>query len=147
MGNVSRDQPLKSYRDLTVWQKSVDLVESIYRLSASFPDSEKYGLTSQLRRAVVSVPSNIAEGYGRDHRGDYRHHLSIANGSLKEVETQLIIAGRLEYMDKEQARPIWELAQDVGMMLNRLRASLKPPSAGLKPGPQNPEPGTRNCSA
>lgn len=99
------NEPLKSYRDLLAWQKAMDLVISIYKVSALFPKEEKYSLTQQIRRAVVSVPSNIAEGYGRKHRGDYTHHLSIANGSLKEVETQLIVAGRLVYINQEQAAP------------------------------------------
>jgi len=98
------DSGIRSYRDLHVWQRAVELVEEIYRVSARFPDDERYGLTSQIRKAAVSVPSNIAEGYGRRRTGHYVHHLDIANGSLKEVETQLIIAGRLNFIEKEHAQ-------------------------------------------
>lgn len=115
---------IRSYRDLHVWQRAVELVEEIYRISVLFPDQEKYGLTSQIRRAAVSVPSNIAEGYGRRRTGHYIHHLDIANGSLKEVETQLIIAGRLNFIDKEQAKQGWSLLQETGKMLTGLTRSL-----------------------
>jgi len=81
-----------------VWGRAMDLVVETYRLTEAFPREEKYGLVQQLRRAAVSVPSNIAEGHGRDHLGDYLHHLSIANGSLMEVETQVLIAGRMAYL-------------------------------------------------
>lgn len=118
-------ESLKSYRDLLAWQKAMDLVESVYGVSQLFPVEEKYGLIQQIRRAVVSVPSNIAEGYGRKHRGDYTHHLSMANGSLKEVETQLIVAGRLKYIIQEQARSAWELLQETGILLMRLMQSLE----------------------
>ena len=117
-------QPITTYRDLDVWQRSMELVEAVYTLARILPDEERFGLCQQIRRSVVSVPSNIAEGYGRKHRGDYVRHLSIANGSLKELETQLIIAVRLGYVDREMTRPGWELAQEVGRMLNRLIPSL-----------------------
>lgn len=117
-------EPLDSYRDLLAWQKAVDLVVATYELTCCFPDDERYGLTAQIRRAVVSIPSNIAEGYGRQHRGDYVRHLSIANGSLKEVETQLIVAGRLGYVTKEQAANVWGLTQETGKLLWRLMRSL-----------------------
>jgi len=117
--------PLQTYRDLTVWQKAMDLVTEIYSLTKTFSDDERFGLTSQLRRSLVSIPSNIAEGYGRDHRGDYLRFLSIANGSLKEAETQVILANRLEYITREQSRQVWELMQVVGKLLNGLIRSLK----------------------
>jgi four helix bundle protein len=85
---------LKSYRDLEVWQKAMDLVEEVYRIAERFPSQEKYGLTGQLQRAAVSIPANIAEGYGRMHRKEYLQHLSIAKGSLAEVETHLALAVR-----------------------------------------------------
>jgi four helix bundle protein len=131
---------VQTYRDLDVWKKSISLAEEIYQLTRLFPDDEKFGLTSQIRRAAVSVPANIAEGYGRTHRGDYLHHLSIARGSLTEVETHLIIAKRPGFIAEEQAIESWNLAQDIGKMLNKLIASLKDPPAGTR----TPESGTRN---
>ena len=97
MQNPTR-RVVNGYRDLLVWGRAMDLVVETYRLTEAFPREEKYGLVQQLRRAAVSVPSNIAEGHGRDHLGDYLHHLSIANGSLMEVETQVLIAGRMAYL-------------------------------------------------
>jgi len=88
---------VKSYKDLLVWQRSIQLSLAIYRLTSSFPAEERYGLSSQLRRAGVSVPSNIAEGYGRGSRKDYKQFLAIARGSTLEVQTQLIIANELGY--------------------------------------------------
>ena len=91
--------PVKDYRDLIVWQKAMDLVEAIYRTTAAFPREEIYGLTAQMRRAAVSIPSNIAEGNGRNTTRDYLHFLGMAYGSVKEVETQVLIAERLRYID------------------------------------------------
>ncbi len=108
---------LQSYRDLEVWKQAIDLVTEVYTLSANFPKSEQFGLTIQIRRASVSIASNIPEGYGRKHRGDYLHRLSIAQGSLCEVETQIIIAGRLKFITKAEASRAWELTQSVGKML------------------------------
>ena len=89
---------VKRYTDLVAWQKAMDLVEQIYRITKSFPKEELYGLSSQLRRAAISVPSNIAEGHCRNGRREFVHHLSIALGSLGEMETQIILASRLGYM-------------------------------------------------
>jgi len=94
---------IKGYKDLIAWQKGMDLVDAVYRLSALFPAEEKYGLTSQVRRAAVGIPSNVAEGYGRPGREDYIRFLDIARGSANEVETQLLIAIRLGYVRQEQA--------------------------------------------
>ena len=116
---------LQSYRDLDVWKRAIDLVESIYKLTANFPSDEKFGLTSQVRRAAISISSNIAEGYGRKHRGDYLRHLSFAAGSLAEVETQLIISVRLQFVSKEQLRESWEVSQEVARMLSKLISSLQ----------------------
>jgi len=118
------DMGLQSYRFLEVWQRGIDLVELIYKLSAAFPSDERFGLTSQVRRAAVSIPSNIAEGYGRSHRGYYLRSLSIARGSLSEVETQLIVAGRLKFASREDLNPAWELCQRMGMILTKRRPSL-----------------------
>jgi four helix bundle protein len=115
---------VKHYRDLTVWQKSMDLVVEIYRLSKRFPADEHWGLTSQIRRAAVSIPANIAEGNGRVYRADYVRFLSIARGSLREVETQLQIAVRLEYLPRQDAIQVWNLLQEVGRLITGLIKSL-----------------------
>ena len=103
----------------------MDLVESIYSLTRHFPDDERYSLTSQMRRAVVSIPSNIAEGYGRVHRGNYVRFLSNARGSLCELETQLMLCVRLQYVPRDDAAAIWKQAQQVGKMLSGLISSLQ----------------------
>ncbi|HSH95711.1 MAG TPA: four helix bundle protein [Roseimicrobium sp.] len=115
---------IQTYRDLLVWKRAMQLVEVVYRLSAEFPADERYGLKSQVQRAAVSVPANIAEGYGRTHRGDYLHHLSIARGSLMEVETHLALAARLKLVSRDDVMPCWEIAQKVGQLLNKLIVSL-----------------------
>ena len=117
---------LKNYRELEVWQKGMDLVEAVYRETRGMPEEERFGLTSQMRRAAVSIPANVAEGYGRLHRGDYLHHLSIAKGSLTELETLLAIATRLGYQDRDRAAEVWDLLQTVGKQLTRLIQSLRP---------------------
>lgn len=116
---------LKSYRDLLVWQKAVELAVLIYRLTEGFPKREIYGLASQIRRAGVSVPSNIAEGYGRGSRKEYLRFLSIAQGSLKELETQTILAQRLGYATVSQAERILSDSEVVGKMLGGLIRSLR----------------------
>ena len=124
MSNATNREALSSYRELEAWRIAIELVESVYEVSSGFPSDERFGLTAQIRRAAVSIPSNIAEGYGRRRRGEYLNHLSMANGSLKEVETQLVIAGRLKFVDKEGARTTWELIQSEGRLLYRLMESL-----------------------
>jgi four helix bundle protein len=116
---------LESYRDLKVWQKSIDLVVACYELSKSFPKDEIYGLRSQLRRALVSVPANIAEGYGRGSRKEYLQFLTFAQGSLKEVETHLIITGRLEYIGQSQVETALAHTDEIGKMLASLIRALK----------------------
>jgi four helix bundle protein len=103
----------------------MELVVSSYRVSKSFPKEERYGLTAQLRRAAVSIPSNIAEGHGRKHLGDYLHQLSVANGSLMELETQIEIARRLDYMGAADKETLMRQAANVGRMLAGLFAALK----------------------
>jgi four helix bundle protein len=125
--------PLKSYRELDVWKKAMDLVEAVYILAAKFPPAERYGLTSQLQRAAVSIAANIAEGYGRSHRGDYLHHLSISRGSLMEVETHLTLAVRLKLASRADVLAAWQLSQKVGQMLTKLIASLRPETRSPKP--------------
>jgi four helix bundle protein len=115
---------LQSYQDLEVWQGGMDLVDAVYTLTAGFPTTERYGLTSQVQRAAVSVPCNIAEGYGRSHRGDYLRFLSIARGSLCEVETLLLIAARRNFATPEQVNPLLALTKRIGQMLARLMQSL-----------------------
>ena len=93
---------IKSYRDLLVWQKAMDLVAESYILSGKLPKTEIYGLASQIQRSAVSIPANIAEGQGREHLGDYLHHLSVANGSLMELETHLLLVSRLGFVSAGQ---------------------------------------------
>jgi len=131
---------LTSYRDLRVWQTRMDLVEEIYRLTRLFPLDERFGLIAQMRTASVSIPSNIAEGYGRTHRGDYLRPLSISRGSLMEVETDLIIAVRLKYITKSQAVKAWRLCEKVGRQSSRLIQALDPALKRLNPKPQTQDP-------
>ena len=116
---------LRSYRDLVVWQRALELAVLIYGFSEGFPRNEVYGLTAQLRRASVSVPSNIAEGYGRGSRKEYIQFLSIAQGSLKEIETQAILAQRLNYSTSTQTEKLLANSEVVGKMLGSLIRSLK----------------------
>jgi four helix bundle protein len=115
---------MKSFRELRVWQQSMNLVENIYRLTHEFPRQETYGLTSQVRRAVVSVPSNIAEGHTREHIKEYLHHLSMAQASLAEVETQLEIAARLKYLRVNQLAELLPEISSLGKQLYALRNAL-----------------------
>jgi four helix bundle protein len=115
---------VKNFRELIVWQKALDLVEETYKASKSFPKDEIYGLTSQIRRAVVSIPSNIAEGQGRDTSREFRHYLSIAYGSLCEVQTQIFIAPRLTYMKEEQVIRLLSMTDEVARLINGLSNSL-----------------------
>ncbi|MDP4219159.1 MAG: four helix bundle protein [Bacteroidota bacterium] len=117
--------PLKTYRDLDVWKVSMDLVDAIYDLTEKLPSHQRYTISSQIERAALSIPLNIAEGYGRIHTGEYLHHLSYSQGSNREVETLLIIVARPKYVEKEELKTAWELTQRVGMMLTKLIKSLK----------------------
>ena len=110
--------------DLLVWQRAMQLVQEVYRLT--LPVDERRGLTAQLRRAAISVPSNIAEGQGRRSSSEFRHHLSIAHGSLLEVETEIAIAGRLRYITDKQVESFLQLSAEVGRLLNGLYRSLPP---------------------
>jgi four helix bundle protein len=116
---------VQSYRELIVWQRAIDLVEKVYRATESFPKTETYQLTSQVRRAAVSVPSNIAEGQGRRTTKDFLHFLGIAYGSLCELETQIILAIRFEYLTQTSAEPVFELSAEVGRLINGLVRSLE----------------------
>ncbi len=114
----------RNYRDLVEWQKAMDLVEAIYAATQHFPPDERFGLTSQLRRAAVSIPSNVAESEGRGSHNEFGRILSIAHGSLREVETQLMIAVRLGYVDGAICKQAFSLAEEVGRLLNGLTRSL-----------------------
>jgi len=116
---------VRSYRDLVVWQKAMDLVVESYLLSRLLPKFEIWGLASQIQRAAVSVPANIAEGQGREHLGDYVRHLSIANGSLMELETHLLLLIRLNYFAEPDLACALALTAEVGRMLTGLTQSLK----------------------
>jgi four helix bundle protein len=115
---------VKNYRDLVAWQKSVEFVEIVYQLSRRFPADERFALTTQLRRAAVSVPSNVAEGEGRFSRPDFLRFLSMALGSLREAETQIEIAVRLKYCDRAATTPALALADEVGRLIRGLAKSL-----------------------
>lgn len=117
---------ISDYRDLEVWQIAMDFVVGCYRVTSSFPDHERFGLTSQLRRAAVSVPANIAEGHGRAATKAFLNHLSIASGSLKESETHLLIAVRLGYVSDDDIAASLDLSSRVGRMLTGLKRSLDP---------------------
>jgi four helix bundle protein len=114
---------MKGHKELIVWQKAMDLVVAVYKLTKAFPKAEIYGLASQIQRAAVSVPSNIAEGHGLKQTQAYGRHLAIASGSLAELETQLEIAGRLGYL-RPESRSVIDQASEVGRMLWGLRRSL-----------------------
>ena len=115
---------ISSFRDLRVWQAGMSLVETIYRLTQSFPSQETYGLTSQMRRAAVSVPSNIAEGHTREHSREFLNFISIALGSLAELQTQTEIAGRLKYLTADQVNSIIDQSVSLSRQLFSLRNAL-----------------------
>ena len=119
-----------NYRDLVAWQQAMDLVELIYQVTSTWPVDEKYGLTSQVRRAVVSVVSNIAEGQGRNSRGEFLQFLGHAKGSLLEVETQILVAERLKYLAAEKVKEVTNQIERVSRLLNGLMQSLKGKAAG-----------------
>lgn len=112
-------------RELIAWQKGIDLVEGVYVATRNWPREELYGLTSQVRRAAVSVPSNIAEGQGRFSTNEFVHHLGIAHGSLMEVFTQITIAERLAFMQKEQATGLVDRIEEEARIINGLVSSLR----------------------
>jgi four helix bundle protein len=116
---------IQSYRDLRVWQEAMNLAEFVYKATKTFPKEEMFGLASQIRRAATSVPANIAEGYGRDNTGSYCQFLRIAQGSLKEVETHAILAGRVELMPEEMRDAILKGSEATGKMLRSLIRSLE----------------------
>ena len=116
---------INSFEDMVVWQKSIDLVQSIYQLVKQLPKTETYALSDQMRRAAVSIPSNIAEGQQRSSINEYIHFLTIAKGSTGELYTHLVICTRLEYFTKEQITEIADLTKQINKMLHSLILKLK----------------------
>ncbi len=125
------------FRDLRVWQAGMNLAEHAYLVTGCFPRSELYALASQIQRSAVSIPSNIAEGHTRESRKEYLHHISIAQASLAELETQLEIAGRLKYVTPDHLNKLFSATHSLGKQLYALRNSLIKKS----PGPRPPIPG------
>ncbi|MFN0729160.1 four helix bundle protein [Polaribacter gochangensis] len=116
---------MKTFRDLLVWQKSMNFVTEIYKVSKLFPKDENFGLTSQIRRSAVSIPSNISEGYGREGMKDYLRFLNIAMASLFELQTQLEIAYNLEYIKKDKFDCLYELSREIERMLSSFIRTIK----------------------
>ncbi|MBI4368093.1 MAG: four helix bundle protein [Candidatus Omnitrophica bacterium] len=116
---------IKNYKDLGVWQKAMDLVADCYEASKKFPNREAFGLVTQIQRSAVSVPANVAEGHARQHTKEFLQHLSIACGSLAELETHLEIAARLCYLDDHSLRQLLGKTSEIGKMLNGLRRALQ----------------------
>lgn len=117
---------MDSYQDLIVWQKSMQLVKEVYTLVKTLPKEEQFALSDQMRRAVVSIPSNIAEGYGRNSTNDYIRFLNITRGSKYELDTQIQICVMLNYISKEKAATALELSEEIGRMINALIKKLMP---------------------
>ena len=119
----------EKYRDLLVWQRAMELVKEIYRVTKSFPKEEVYGLTAQIRRAAIAVPSNIAEGKGRYSTADVNHFLVQARGSLYELETQVLIATDLKYLSEAESKKLLDSSDEVARLLNGLIRSLREKSS------------------
>ena len=115
---------IQSYRDLVAWQKAMELAETVYHFSQHFPECERFGLTNQIRRAGVSVPSNIAEGQGRGSAADFNRFLGIANGSRQEIETQATLAFRLGFATEQSLQTVICQTEELGRVLTGLRRSL-----------------------
>jgi len=132
---------VRSFRDLRVWQAGMDLVEMIYRLSVNFPRHETYGLTSQIRRSAISIPSNIAEGHARKHTKEFLKFISVAQGSLAELQTQIEIASRIGYATTSDVDEILEFSVSLSKQLQALRNAIVRRSDRMT---HNPEPLTPN---
>ena len=115
---------VKRYDELIAWQKAMDLAEAVYAATSQFPREEVYGLSAQMRKCAVSIPSNIAEGQGRRTTGEFLQHLSIAHGSLRELETQSVLARRLGILDADRMEELAGRCAEVGRLLNGLSNSL-----------------------
>jgi len=122
--DASRKNGVQSHRDLLVWQKSMALAKEIYKITAKFPPEEKFGLISQMRRAVISVPSNIAEGQARNTTGEFVLFISHAEGSLAELDTQLMLTIELDFLSSEKAKPCADAIAELRRMLNGLRRAI-----------------------
>ncbi|HEY4685550.1 MAG TPA: four helix bundle protein [Dehalococcoidia bacterium] len=122
--------PVNSFRDLRVWQAAMNLVEQVYGLTQTFPKHELYGLAGQMQRAAVSIPSNIAEGHAREHTREYVQHISIAQASLAELQTQLEIAVRLRYLSDDRSIGVIDGISSLGRQLYGLRNALQRRSGG-----------------
>jgi four helix bundle protein len=125
-----RANDIRSYRDLKVWQEAMDLAERCYLATRSFPRAETYGMTAQIRRAAASIAANIAEGYGRDSPGHYVTFLRHSQGSLKELETHLLLSVRVELVDEKTVRPLLEACDSIGRMLRSLIRAIEAQSGG-----------------
>jgi len=117
-------EKIKTFKDLVVWQKSIELVKNVYRITKDFPIEEQYCITAQMRRASISIPSNIAEGFRRKHNKEYMRFLNIALGSCAELETQIIIARELSYIDVNEERSLLELLDYICRMIVNLNKKL-----------------------
>jgi len=126
---------IRSHRDLIVYQRSMDLVESTYRLLPMLPATERYGLSSQLARAVISVPANIAEGHARSGSKSYSHFLAVSRGSLMEVETYLLLVQRLGFVDEQNLAPLFDLIGQISRMIVAIRQKLRQNAARGNDGP------------
>lgn len=124
----------KRYQELIVWQKAMELSKAVYQVTKSFPDDERFGLTSQLRRASISIPSNIAEGQGRLTSGEFKQFLGTARGSVFEVETQIQLASNLGYIGTIECSQVLELTSEISRMLNGLIRSLQTGNRKLETG-------------
>ena len=118
------DRNILDYKDLIVWQKSMDLVVQVYAITQKLPHTEQYALCDQMRRAVISIPSNIAEGQARNSNKEFVRFLSMAKGSKAELETQILLCKRLKFITDSESNKVIELLQEIGKMLNALQNSL-----------------------
>lgn len=115
---------IKNYRDLLVWQKAMDMTIMLYRIVRKLPKEETYALSDQMRRAAISIPSNIAEGFGRNSTKEYTHFLYITKGSVCELETQLVLCVRIEYLTEIEIQPIMDLLDEIGKMITTITKNL-----------------------
>ena len=118
---------IKSFRDLIIWQKGITLVKDVYKETQDFPKEELYGLTNQIRRSAISIPSNISEGHIRQHRAEFRQFLSISLGSLAELETQILISRELNYISNETTEKLIDQMHSLGRMIRALMKKLTKP--------------------